>query len=54
MLTAEEQTAIEQIMAETRDMSDRDMLIQIYARVRFLDAMIEKMKQNPMLSAMLG
>jgi hypothetical protein len=45
---------IEQIIQETEKMTDRDLLVQIYVRMRMVDAFVEQARSNPMLSAMMG
>lgn len=46
--------AIEEFISETKEMDDRELLVNIYVRMRMIDMFIESARSNPMFSAMMG
>lgn len=46
-------TLAEQAIQEAKQLSDRELLEQIYARLRMVDSIIETAQNNPMLQAFM-
>ncbi len=44
---------VEQFIEETKEMSDRELLVNVYVRLRMVDTFVESARNNPMFAAMM-